>query len=92
MAWLKEIEDPNNGAKALFWEVIGISYNHKKQISVLEVGGWVSEALYNADKAPLIVKFWEIPSGLAPELAAGAITFVTSYARNQPEFEGSEDA
>lgn len=52
MAWLKEIEEPNNGATATYWE---------------------------------------IPSGLAPELAAGAIAFVTGYARAQPEFEDSED-
>ena len=90
MAWLKDIEEQNTGAIASYWEVIGIQYNHRTQFSVLEVGGWVSEDAYTANKNPLIYKSWEIPSGLAPELAAGAIAFVTGYAMSQPEFEGAE--
>lgn len=92
MAWLKEIEEPNTGATAVYWEVMGIAYNHRTQVSVLEVGGWVSESHYTNNKSPLIVKYWEIPSGLAPELAAGALAFVGGYARAQPEFVNSEDA
>ena len=92
MAWFKDIEEQNTGAVAAYWEVIGIQYNHRTQMSVLEVGGWVSQAHYSASKSPLITKFWEIPSGLAPELAAGALAFVSGYARAQPEFEGSEEA
>jgi hypothetical protein len=91
MAWIKEIEQTDTGAVAAYWEVIGIQYNHRTQLSVLEVGGWVSQAHYSANKNPLFYKSWEIPSGLAPELAAGALAFVSSYARAQPEFEGNEE-
>jgi hypothetical protein len=91
MAWIKEIEQTDTGAVAAYWEVIGIQYNHRTHLSVLEVGGWVSEAAYTANKNPLFYKSWEIPSGLAPELAAGALAFVSGYARAQPEFEGSEE-
>lgn len=91
MAWLKEIVDPNTGATAVFWEVMGISYNHRAQKSVLEVGGWISQEHYNNNKSPLMFKYWEIPSGLAPELAAGAVGFVTGFARAKPEFEESQD-
>lgn len=92
MAWIKEIEQTSTGAVAAFWEVIGIQYNHRTQISVLEIGGWVSEEHYSNNKSPLILKHWEIPAGLAPQLAAGALAFVSGYARAQPEFVDSENA
>lgn len=92
MAWFKDITEQNTGAVASYWQVISILYNHRTQKSVLEVGGWVSQAAYSENKSPLMTKYWEIPSGLAPELAAGALAFVEGYARQQPEFEGSENA
>jgi len=91
MAWLKEIEIEETGVKALFWEKISIFYSHYDQKSVFKVGGWVSAAAYAARKLPLKEMTWEVPSGLAPELAAGADAFLTAYARAQPEFEGATD-
>lgn len=90
MAWIKNIEHPDNGAVATFWELIGVVYDHRAQTSVLTVGGWVSQEAY-ASKEPLMVKRWEIPSGLAPELAAGAVAFVSGYAKQQSEFVGATD-
>lgn len=90
MAWIKNIEHVEFGAVASYWEVVSIQYDHRKQLSELKVGGWVSEQAYLDGKEPLIVKMWEIPSGLAPELSQGAITFVTNFAKSQPEFEGAQ--
>ncbi len=92
MAWLKEYTDPDTGVTASYWEVIGIDYKHREQLSTLQVGLWISQAAYEANKACLRTISYLIPSGLAPELSAGAITFVEGYARSQPEFAGSEDA
>ena len=91
MAWLKNIAEGRTGAEATFWEVVSIVYNHREEQSDLTVGGWVSEGAYTEGKDPIITKNWSIPSGLAPELATGAISFVTSYARARDEFEGSEE-
>jgi hypothetical protein len=92
MAWIKEYVDPDTGVTASYWEVVGIVYQHREQLSELKVGLWVSAEAYAANKACLRVKTYLIPSGLAPELSAGAIGFVSGYARAQPEFEGSQDA
>lgn len=89
MAWIKQIAHPEHGASANYWEVISIYYDHKRQQSVLEVGGWVGQAEYDAGLSPLMTKIWEIPSGLAQQLAEGAIAFVSGYAMAQPEFEGA---
>jgi len=92
MAWLKDIECARTGMIVPYWEVISIVYNHRDQISDLTVGGWASEQAYEDGKDSVMQRSWSIPSGLAPQLAAGALTFVTSYAKSQSEFEGSEDA
>jgi len=88
MAWLKEYIDPDTGVSASYWEVIGITYQHREQLSELKVGLWSSADAYAANKATLRVKTYLIPSGLAPELATGALAFVSGYAKSQPEFEG----
>lgn len=88
MGWIKEIEREDNGAKALFWEVLSVVYMHKEQQSNLTVGGWITKNAYDSGLSPIIVKEWVIPSGLAPELAAGAVLFVSGFAKAQPEFEG----
>jgi hypothetical protein len=90
MAWIKEIEEENTSAVARYWQVISILYNHRSQKSVLEVGGWVSKDAYDNQKTPLMTRHWEIGSGLAPELAAGALAFVEGYALSQLEFQGAE--
>lgn len=91
MAWLKEIAREDNAAVATYWEVISIYYDHAKQVSDLAVGGWVDQAAYDQGYQPLMTKNWVIPSGLAPELATGALAFVGGFAKNQPEFEGWEN-
>lgn len=91
MAWIKEITHPDHGAVASFWETISIHYDKRRQLSTLQVGGWVGEQAYNDNLSPLLVKIYEIPSGLAPELASGAEAFIASYVRGQEEFEGSQD-
>lgn len=91
MAWIKEIAHESHGAIASYWEVVSVYYDHRRQLSQLEVGGWVSAEAYANGLAPLLVKNWEIPSGLAPQLAAGAIAFVSGFAKQQPEFQGATD-
>ena len=88
MGWCKTIEDEKTGVNVTFWEVISVVYNHREQQSDLCVGGWISKSAYDSNKDPAMVKNWTIPSGLAPELATGAVAFVSSYAKTQPEFEG----
>lgn len=88
MAWFKEIERLDNGAVASYWEVISIHYSHIEQTSRLIVGGWVNQEAYEGLKEPLMTKDWEIASGLAPQLSAGALIFVSGFAKSQPEFEG----
>jgi hypothetical protein len=87
MAWEKSITREDNGAVATYWEVISIYYNHRTQKSILAVGGWVSQSAYENSLEPLMTKSWEIPSGLAPELASGAVTFVSTFAQAQAEFQ-----
>jgi hypothetical protein len=88
MGWIKEIEQVDTGVLVPYWEVISVFYSHKNQLSTLEVGGWASKEAYDDGKSPVMVKSWVIPSGLAPQLAAGAVAFVGGYAKSQPEFEG----
>jgi hypothetical protein len=91
MAWIKSYTLEDTGVVASYWEVIGIHYQHREQISALQVGLWISGDAYTQNKAPLQIKTYIIPSGLAPELAAGALAFVSGYAKAQPEFEGWEE-
>lgn len=92
MAWIKNIAHESHGAVASYWEVVSVFYDHKRQISILEVGGWVSAQAYADGLAPLMTKNWEIPSGLAPQLATGAVQFVSGFAKSQSEFEGWANA
>ena len=92
MAWIKQFVIEDTGVQGNFWEMISINYNHRKQVSEMVIGLWINQAAYDAEKEPIHFKIYSIPSGLAPELAGGAIAFTSGYARSQPEFEGSEDA
>jgi hypothetical protein len=90
MAWIKEYTDPDTGVTASYWEVIGIDYRHREQLSTLQVGLWISPAAYAANKASLKTITYLIPAGLSPQLSAGALAFVTNYALAQAEFQGAE--
>lgn len=91
MAWLKTYTLPNTTHSfQAYWEVIGIIYQHQAQLSELKIGCWANAEDYAAKKQPIDVKTYLIPSGLAPELAGGALQFVTGYAMQQPEFDGAE--
>jgi hypothetical protein len=92
MAWIKEFVDPDTGVIASYWEVVGIVYQHREQLSELKVGLWVSAEAYAANKSCLRVRTYLIPSGLAPQLSTGALQFVSGYARAQEEFAVSQDA
>jgi hypothetical protein len=92
MAWIKEITHPDHGAVASYWEVMSVYYDHRRQLSTLQVGGWVSVDEYNSNMSPLLIKIYEIETGLAPQLAQGAVSFVAGYARAQDEFSGSQNA
>lgn len=92
MAWIKELEHNETGAIASYWEVMSVHYDHRAQTSILVAGGWVSKVAYDGAKEPLLTKRWEIPAGLAPQLAAGAVSFVSGFAKAQPEFEGWQEA
>jgi len=87
MSWIKSIAREDNGAVATYWDVISVVYNHREQLSNLTVGGWVDEEAYASNLQPLILKEWIIPAGLNPQLAAGAVAFVSGYAQSQPEFQ-----
>lgn len=87
MSWEKSIVREDNGAIASYWEVISVFYNHRTQNSELTVGGWVSEDAYTTGLEPLIVKSWNVPAGLAPDLSVGAVAFVSGFAQEQPEFQ-----
>ena len=87
MGWSKSIAREDNAAVATYWEVISIYYDHAKQVSDLAVGGWVDQAAYDQGYQPLMTKNWVIPSGLAPELATGAVTFVSTFVQAQEEFQ-----
>jgi len=88
MAWIKSFTHPDTGAEGNFWEMETILYNHRTQLSELRVSVWVNAAAYSASKAPLHTISYVIPSGLAPQLATGAVQFVSGFAKSQPEFEG----
>lgn len=91
MAWLKTYTLPNTTHSfEAYWEVIGIVYQHQAQLSELKIGCWSSAEDYEAKMQPIYVKTYLIPSGLAPELAVGALQFVTGYALTQPEFQGAQ--
>jgi len=91
MAWIKEIVEENTGTVVSYWEVISVFYSHKDRQSDLVVGGWISKQAFDDKKDPVIVKSWGVPAGAAPELSAGAVTFVTNFARAQDMFDGNTD-
>ena len=71
--------------------MIGINYNKRKEISELIVGIWVDQEAYNNNLEPISVLSKTIPSGSAPELAAGAYAFTMGFMKTLPEFEGAEE-
>ena len=91
MALKKILTQANTGVKAEFIEMIGINYNKRKELSELVVGVWVDEAAYDANLEPVWMIFKTIPSGSAPELAAGAYAFTMGYMKTIPELLGAVD-
>lgn len=91
MAWIKSILRPDLQISADYWDFISIHYKHREQMSEVIVGGWPTQAHFNSGADPLLTRTYMVPAGQAPELATGALQFCTTYARSQPEFEGSEE-
>lgn len=89
MAWIKEWEHPDTGSIGNYWEMETILYNHRTKLSEMRVSVWVSAFHYHTARQSMHTITYIIPSGLAPQLAAGAATFTTAYVMAQPEFEGA---
>jgi hypothetical protein len=86
------ITNENNGVTIEHWVESELVYNMEKGIVVFTVNGYLSKAAYDAGKQPILSKFFEIPEGTQPELAAAGKAFLLNYVRALPEFTGSEDA
>jgi hypothetical protein len=85
----KEIEE--TGVVVGYWHEAELVYNMKTGVVVFTVEGYVNQDAYEAGKKPLVSKFFEIPEGTQPELAAAGKSFLLGYVRALPDFEGSED-
>jgi hypothetical protein len=83
----KEIEE--TGVEVNYWHEAELVYNMKTGIVVFTVEGFVNEEAYNEGKKPVVSKFYEIPEGTQPELAAAGKAFLINYVKNLPEFEGA---
>lgn len=92
MAWIKKIEHQTHAAIASYWDSISVFWNKRIGTTQFIVGGWVNKQAYDEGKEPLMTFTWEIPSGSNQQLSAAAELFLESYAKRQPEFEGSHDA
>lgn len=91
MAFTKVRIDPATGASAEHWDLICINYNHRAQLSEMQFGVWVDKAAHDANLHPVHVEIFSVGSGLAPQLAAGALAFAMNYIKAQPGFEGAVD-
>jgi len=89
--WIKEISHPEFGIPVSYWECWSVFYDHQHQLSTITVAGWQNQADKEAGKIPLMKKSWEIASGTNPQLAAGAVQFLTAFARSQAEFVNSQE-
>ena len=58
---------------------------------VFTVEGYVNKEAHDSGKQPVLSKFFEIPEGSQPQLAAAGKAFLLGYVRALPIFEGSED-
>lgn len=91
MALKKQFTDSRTGVKSEYIEMIGINYDKRKELSELIVGVWVDQDAYDANLDPVMTITKTIPSGSAPELAAGAYAFTMGFMKTLPEFEGAEE-
>jgi len=83
----KEIEE--TGVVVGYWHEAELVYNMKTGIVVFTVEGYVNEEAYSGGKKPVVSKFYEIPEGLQPQLAAAGKAFLLNYVKSLPEFEGA---
>ena len=86
-----EVVIPETGVTVEHWVESELVYNMKTGIVVFTVEGYFNKAAYDAGKQKVISKFFEIPEGTQPQLAAAGKAFLLGYVRALPEFEGSED-
>lgn len=91
MAILKQLIQEETGVNVSYWDTISIFYSKIDSISILVVGGWINQKAHKDGLDPVMTRRYELPSGLAPQLAAGADAFVKAYVKSLPEFEGSHD-
>ena len=92
MAWkcVHIIED--TGVVAEHWVPMRLEYDMVKGVVVFVVGLWVNKDAFDSAKSPIKQKFYEIPEGSQPQLAAAGKAFLAGYVRALPEMSGSEDA
>jgi hypothetical protein len=91
MAFAKSHTISENGVTGNHWQELNLTYDMKKGIVTFIVGLYVNKAAYDAGKEPILTKFFDIPEGTNPELAAAGRSFLLGYVRALPEFEGSQD-
>lgn len=91
MPFLCDYTIENNGVAVGYWHEKELVYNMKTGIVVFTIDGYVNKQAYDDGLDPVLSKFYEIPEGTQPQLAAAGNAFLLGYIRSLPEFEGSED-
>ena len=89
MAWIKKIAHPDTGAIASYWDCVSVNWHKQSATSIFTVGGWANKAAYEANLKPVLTFTWEVPSGANPQLSTAADAFLSAWARQKSEFEGS---
>jgi len=82
---------PETGVQIEHWQEAELVYNMKTGYVVFTLEGYFNKAAYDNGLQPVITKFYEIPEGSQPQLAAAGKSFLLGYVRALPEFERSED-
>lgn len=82
---------PETGVVVEHWQESELIYDMEKGIVVFTLKAYVNKEAHQEGKKPVLSRFYEIPEGSNPELAAGGKTFLLNTVRALPEFEGSED-
>lgn len=91
MPFLCDVTLEETNVVAGYWHEAELVYNMKSGYVVFTINGYVDQAAYEAGKQPVISKYFEIPEGTQPQLAAAGKAFLLGYVRALPEFDGSQD-
>lgn len=91
MAFTKSYTVQETSIEGNHWQELNLTYDMQKGIVTFIIGLYKDKAAYDAGKQPILTKYYDIPEGTNPELAAGGKAFLLNYVRALPEFEGSQD-